>query len=113
MLENIIRNILPFSWAFLISVFAIPSIVQVAHKKRLLDEPNDRTVHELLTPRLGGVAIFAGFISAIKIFGKIDYGIQHALAGSVVIFFIGLKDDIVSVSAFKKFFVQVLAAGIV
>ncbi len=113
MLENILKNILPFSWAFLISVFAIPSIVQVAHKKRLLDEPNNRTIHELLTPRLGGLAIFAGFISALTIFGKIDYGVQHMLAGSVIIFFIGLKDDIVSVSAFKKFFVQILATGIV
>lgn len=113
MLENITRNILPFSWAFLISVFAIPSIVYVAHKKRLLDEPNDRTMHEMLTPRLGGLAIFAGFISALTIFGRIDYGIQHMLAGCVIIFFIGLKDDIVSVSAFKKFFVQVLATGIV
>jgi UDP-GlcNAc:undecaprenyl-phosphate GlcNAc-1-phosphate transferase len=113
MLEGIIRNILPLLWAFLISVFAIPSIVQVAHKKSLLDEPNDRTIHELLTPRLGGLAIFAGFISAITIFGHVDYGIQYVLAGSVIIFFIGLKDDIVSVSAFKKFFVQILAAGIV
>ncbi|HSZ25416.1 MAG TPA: MraY family glycosyltransferase [Cytophagaceae bacterium] len=113
MLENIIRNILPFAWAFLISVFAIPSIISVAHKKHLLDEPNDRTVHELLTPRLGGLAIFAGFISAITIFGKVDYGIQHLVAGSVVIFFIGLKDDIVSVSAVKKFMVQILATGII
>lgn len=112
-IENIIRNTLPFAWAFLISVFAIPSIVHVAHKKRLLDEPNNRTIHELLTPRLGGLAIFAGFISALTIFGKIDYGIQHMLAGCVIIFFIGLKDDIVSVSAFKKFFVQVLSTGIV
>jgi UDP-N-acetylmuramyl pentapeptide phosphotransferase/UDP-N-acetylglucosamine-1-phosphate transferase len=112
-IDTIIRNILPFTWAFLISVFAIPSIVHVAHKKRLLDEPNNRTIHELLTPRLGGLAIFAGFISALTIFGRIDYGIQHMLAGCVIIFFIGLKDDIVSVSAFKKFFVQVLATGIV
>jgi UDP-GlcNAc:undecaprenyl-phosphate/decaprenyl-phosphate GlcNAc-1-phosphate transferase len=87
--------------------------VHVAHKKRLLDEPNNRTIHEMLTPRLGGLAIFAGFISALTIFGKIDYGIQHMLAGCVIIFFIGLKDDIVSVSAFKKFFVQVLSTGIV
>jgi UDP-GlcNAc:undecaprenyl-phosphate/decaprenyl-phosphate GlcNAc-1-phosphate transferase len=111
--EEIVRNILPFMWAFLISVFAIPSIVDVAHKKRLLDVPNDRTMHELLTPRLGGLAIFAGFISAITIFGKVDYGIQYLLAGCVLIFFIGLKDDIVSVSAAKKFIIQVLAAGVV
>jgi len=113
MLEILLRNFLPFLWAFLISVFAIPSIIQVAHKKKLLDEPNDRTVHELLTPRLGGLAIFAGFISALSIFGKIDMGVQHLLAGCVMIFFIGLKDDITTVSVAKKFIVQVLASGIV
>lgn len=106
-------NILAFSWAFLISVFAIPSIIYVAHVKNLLDEPNLRTVHESLTPRLGGLAIFAGFMSALTIFGQLENGVKELLAGSIIIFFIGLKDDIVSVSAFKKFFVQVLATGIV
>jgi UDP-GlcNAc:undecaprenyl-phosphate GlcNAc-1-phosphate transferase len=113
MYDSVIQNILAFSWAFLIAVFAIPSIIQVAHKKRLLDEPNNRTVHEMLTPRLGGLAIFAGFISALTIFGDLTNGVRQMLAGCVLIFFIGLKDDIVSVSAFKKFFVQVLATGIV
>ncbi|MBX9853772.1 MAG: undecaprenyl/decaprenyl-phosphate alpha-N-acetylglucosaminyl 1-phosphate transferase [Cytophagaceae bacterium] len=106
-------NVLSFSWAFLISVFAIPSIIYVAHVKNLLDEPNLRTVHESLTPRLGGLAIFAGFMSSLTIFGQLDNGVKEILAGSIIIFFIGLKDDIVSVSAFKKFFVQVLATGIV
>lgn len=100
-------------WSFLITVFAIPSIIYVAHSKKLLDEPNQRTMHQSLTPRLGGLAIFAGFMSALTIFGELSYSIQHLLAGCIIIFFIGLKDDIVSVSAFKKFFVQVLATGII
>ncbi len=66
--ELLVRIMASFTWAFLIAVFAIPSIIQVAHQKRLLDEPNTRTVHEMLTPRLGGLAIFAGFISALTIF---------------------------------------------
>jgi len=107
------NSVLSFCWAFLIAVFAIPSIVYVAHIKKLLDEPNVRTVHESLTPRLGGLAIFAGFMSALTIFGSLENGVQQVLAGSIIIFFIGLKDDVVPVSAFKKFFVQVLAAGIV
>ncbi|MCU0429602.1 MAG: undecaprenyl/decaprenyl-phosphate alpha-N-acetylglucosaminyl 1-phosphate transferase [Cytophagaceae bacterium] len=111
--EIFIRIIASFTWAFLIAVFAIPSIIQVAHKKRLLDEPNTRTVHEMLTPRLGGLAIFAGFISALTIFGGVDFGIQNLLAGCVLIFFVGLKDDIVSVSAFKKFLVQLLGTCII
>ncbi len=108
-----IDSLLVFIWAFLVSVFSIPSIVYVSHVKKLLDEPNVRTVHEQLTPRLGGLAIFAGFMSSITIFGKILFGIQQLLAGCLILFFIGIKDDIISVSAFKKFFVQVLASGIV
>lgn len=105
--------LLSFLWAFMISVFAIPSIVRVAHVKNLLDEPNFRTVHASLTPRLGGLAIFAGFMSAITIFGDLTISIQRVLAGCMVLFFIGLKDDIISISVFKKFFVQVLASGII
>ena len=106
-------SLLAFFWAFFISVFAIPSIIRVAHTKMLLDEPNRRALHLSSTPRLGGMAIFAGFISSLTLFGQIDKGIQELLAGTILIFFIGLKDDIVSVSAVKKIFVQVLVAGIV
>jgi len=105
--------ILSFFWAFLISLFAIPSIIQVAHKKQLLDTPNRRRLHISLTPRLGGLAIFAGFISALTIFGIMNNAVQKLIAATIVIFFIGLKDDMVSVSAFKKFFVQFLAASII
>ncbi|MFN0047718.1 MAG: MraY family glycosyltransferase [Cytophagales bacterium] len=97
----------------MISVFAIPSIINVAHLKQLLDEPNLRTIHMSLTPRLGGVAIFAGFTSAITIFGDFDREIQQVLASCIILFFVGLKDDIITLSTFKKFFVQILAAGIV
>lgn len=105
--------IIIFTWSFLVAVFAVPSIITVAHRKRLLDEPSERRVHVSLTPRLGGLAIFAGFFTSIMIFGTLNNGIQHLLAGCFILFFIGIKDDITSVSAFKKFFIQILAAGIV
>jgi UDP-GlcNAc:undecaprenyl-phosphate/decaprenyl-phosphate GlcNAc-1-phosphate transferase len=108
-----IDAVLIFFWSFLVSVFSIPSIIFVSHIKKLLDEPNLRTMHESLTPRLGGLSIFAGFMSALTIFGTLIQGVQQLLAGCLILFFIGLKDDIVSVSAFKKFFVQILATGIV
>jgi UDP-N-acetylmuramyl pentapeptide phosphotransferase/UDP-N-acetylglucosamine-1-phosphate transferase len=116
MMDEIYKLVLTFSWSLIVSLFAIPSIIYLAHKKNLLDAPNSRTVHYSLTPRLGGLAIFAGFMSALTIFGDFTderLGVQQVLAGCIVIFFIGLKDDIVPVSAFKKFFVQVLAVGII
>ncbi|WP_165838147.1 glycosyltransferase family 4 protein [Pontibacter arcticus] len=111
--QAILPLILAFSWAFLIAIFAVPSIIRVAHLKNILDQPNFRTVHESLTPRLGGLAVFAGFMSALTIFGDLSNGVQQLLAGCIILFFIGLKDDLVSISALKKFAVQLLSTGIV
>ncbi len=104
---------LAFVWAFMISVFAIPSIIHVSHLKNLLDEPNFRTVHVSLTPRLGGLAIFAGFVSALTIFGEISFSVQRLIASCILLFFVGVRDDVVAISPFKKFFVQILATGVV
>ncbi len=108
-----LRLLLAFSWAFLVAIFAVPSIIRIAHQKNMLDQPNGRTVHVSLTPRLGGVAVYAGFLSALTIFAPLQNGLQELLAGCTVLFFIGLKDDLVSVSPFKKFVAQLLATGIV
>lgn len=108
-----IQLFLSFCWSFLVALFAVPSIIYVAHLKNILDKPNIRTVHESLTPRLGGLAVFAGFMSALTIFGDLGNGVQQLLAGCIILFFIGLKDDLVTISAFKKFAVQLLATGIV
>lgn len=88
-------------------------IISVAYSKKILDIPNYRKVHEDMVPRLGGVAIFSGFMTAVNIFGIVEFGVQQLIAGTLVLFFVGVKDDIVEVSVFKKFFVQVLACGIV
>lgn len=111
-MDNILNLILAFLWAFVIAVFAIPSIIRLAHERNLLDEPNFRAVHTSLTPRLGGLAIYAGFISALTIFGTITPQLQRLIAGSMLLFFIGMKDDVQAISPFKKFFVQFLATGI-
>lgn len=108
-----IQLVLSFCWSFLVALFAVPSIIYVAHLKNILDQPNMRTVHESLTPRLGGLAVFAGFMSALTIFGSLNNGVQQLLAGCIILFFIGLKDDLVTISAFKKFIVQLLASGVV
>lgn len=100
-------------WAFFLSLFSVPTIINVAHARDLLDRPNHRTVHKKLTPRLGGAAIFAGFTSALTIFGDLSDGVQYILAGCLVIFFIGVKDDLATESAFRKLLIQILAAGIV
>jgi len=99
--------------AFIITFSAIPIIIRIAELKKLMDIPDDRKIHTSPIASLGGIGIFAGFILAILI--ALPYGnplLQFILAALLVIFFLGLKDDIVVLTASKKFIGQLIAAGI-
>jgi UDP-N-acetylmuramyl pentapeptide phosphotransferase/UDP-N-acetylglucosamine-1-phosphate transferase len=99
--------------AFIITFSAIPIIIRIAELKKLMDIPDDRKIHTSPIASLGGIGIFAGFILAILI--ALPYGnpiLQFMLAAFLVIFFLGLKDDIVVLTASKKFVGQLIAAGI-
>lgn len=100
--------------AFLVTFFAIPVIIQVAKDKKLFDEPDERKVHKTVIPTLGGLGIFAGFIVAtlMGVPQGISTELQYVAAASIVIFFLGIKDDILIISPSKKFIGQVIAAGI-
>ncbi|HUS01494.1 MAG TPA: MraY family glycosyltransferase [Chitinophagaceae bacterium] len=101
--------------AFLITYFAIPAIIRVAKDKKLFDEPDERKVHKAVIPTLGGLGIFAGFIIATLMGVPVHLAneLQYFLAAAMVIFFMGVKDDILILSASKKFMGQLIAAGII
>lgn len=101
--------------AFLITFFSIPVIIQVAKDKKLFDEPDERKVHKAVIPTLGGLGIFAGFIiaSLLGVPSTVPPVFQYFIAAALVIFFLGIKDDILILSASKKFIGQIVAAGII
>ncbi len=101
--------------AFLITFFSIPVIIDVAKSKKLFDEPDERKVHKEVVPTLGGLGIFAGFIvaSLLGVPSSVPPVFQYFVAASMVIFFLGIKDDIIILSASKKFVGQLVAAGII
>ena len=100
--------------AFTITFFAIPIIIQVARQKKLFDEPDERKVHKLVIPTLGGLGIFGGFILASLIGAPVgSLELQYFVAATIVIFFLGIKDDILVLSPTKKFIGQLVAAGII
>jgi UDP-GlcNAc:undecaprenyl-phosphate/decaprenyl-phosphate GlcNAc-1-phosphate transferase len=100
--------------SFLITFFAIPVIIQVAKDKKLFDEPDERKVHKIVIPTLGGLGIFAGFIMGflMGVPSNLAAEIQFFAAAAIVIFFLGMKDDVLILSASKKFIGQLIAAGI-
>ncbi len=106
--------LLTASVSFIITFLAIPVVLQVAEKKKLYDIPDERKVHTRLVASLGGVGIFAGFIlaSLLSIQGQFNFEFQYFFAAAIVIFFLGLKDDLMILSATKKFIGQIIAASI-
>src|SRR3954463_690886 len=110
-----INVLLTGSVSFIITFLAIPAIMRVAKEKKLYDLPDARKLHTRPIASLGGVGIFIGFILAtlLTIFNKQSPEFQFFFAASFVIFFLGLKDDILVISATKKFLGQVAAAAII
>ncbi len=106
--------LLTASVAFIISFLAIPVVLQIAEQKRLYDIPDERKVHTQAVASLGGVGIFGGFLlaSLLSIQGYLNPEFQYFFAAALVIFFLGLKDDLVVLSASKKIIGQIIAASI-
>ena len=114
-MDHILNILLSTGLAFLITFFAIPVIIEVAKNKKLFDEPDERKVHKAVIPTLGGLGIFAGFILATLMGVPANISnqpLQYFMAAALVIFFLGIKDDILVLSATKKFVGQLVAAGI-
>jgi UDP-GlcNAc:undecaprenyl-phosphate/decaprenyl-phosphate GlcNAc-1-phosphate transferase len=101
--------------SFAVTYLAIPVIIKVAESKKLYDEPDERKVHRNPIPSLGGLGIFAGFVfGALLSISLVNAPeIQYFIAAALVIFFLGIKDDILVLSPIKKFIGQVLAAFII
>ena len=103
--------ILTFVTSFAVTYLSIPSIVSVVRTKKLFDVPSRRKSHKQQTPTLGGVAIFAGFTTAAGSFINYHHvpSLQYILVACIIIFFIGLKDDILVIAPISKLFMQIVA----
>ncbi|MEZ4932700.1 MAG: MraY family glycosyltransferase [Saprospiraceae bacterium] len=107
--------IISFITAFTLTYFVIPPIIRVALKKKLYDVPVERSSHTQVTPRLGGIAIFAGTIFSIMLWTPFNYygaHLQYVLCAFILIFLVGVKDDIDAIAPSKKLIVELLAAVI-
>ena len=98
-------------FSFIVTFVSIPSIVRVSYAKDLMALPNGRTSHTKPTPNLGGVAIFAGVSISSVVFTGITtaHELKYIIAAMLILFFVGLKDDLHPMAAYKKFLGQTIA----
>lgn len=104
----------PVLLSFAICYVSIPVIIAIANLKQLYDEPTVRKIHSKPIAALGGVALFAAVLISFTFFTNFALisELQYLIPSSIILFFIGLKDDILVISPFKKFAGQILAAFI-
>jgi UDP-GlcNAc:undecaprenyl-phosphate GlcNAc-1-phosphate transferase len=106
-------------WAYILmaavalSFCLTPLCIRVARRLNILDMPDGRKNHDQATPLLGGVAIFLAFLISILVNGIIDPGVTAILSAAMLVFIVGLADDIKEVSAIVKLVAQVAAVLIV
>lgn len=100
------------AFSFILVLITVPPILRVARAKHLFEAFEERKVHQQLVPPLGGVAIFIAFIlSTIIATTNLDFQLlKYVIASVMLMFFIGLKDDLIAISPKKKLLIQVCAA---
>lgn len=97
--------------ALVVSFLMTPVVKTFAYKVGAIDVPKDaRRMHKVPIPRLGGLAIFIGFMVSILLFSEITPELRSILLGAVIIVVLGVVDDIMALPAMLKFVVQIVAA---
>ena len=117
-------GLLAFS-SFILALFLTPLVRNLARRLGIVDEPGDvRRLHSDAIPRLGGIAVFAAYLGAFGILFLVDF-----LAGRIVreafpmvlrlapavlvVFAVGLMDDLRGLTPLQKFVGQLVAAVLV
>jgi len=101
-----------FLCALVISLAGAPVAEIIAYKIGAIDVPKDaRRMHKKPIPRLGGIAIFAGFYISTIIFETryMAKEIRGMLIGSIIIVALGMFDDVLALKPMQKFGFQVIA----
>jgi len=97
--------------AAVVALVSTPVVRSLAFRVGAVDIPKDnRRMHKHPIPRMGGLAIFFGFMLSVLVFLPLTNQLRSMLLGSVVIVVLGIFDDIYALPAKPKFLVQILSA---
>lgn len=97
--------------SFVICFLIIPVIIKYSLEKNLVDIPGRRKIHKKITPSMGGIAIFIGFVVSALIWMDISLWkeMRFILIALFIVFFIGVRDDLIPLRPFMKLLGQLIA----
>lgn len=98
--------------SFLITYVAIPKVIFFAQQFRLTDLAGKRASHSGSIPVFGGIAIFSGILFSLLFWAELQE-IQFLITSFLIVFFVGVIDDLLNLSPFKKLIGQIIAILVV
>lgn len=106
--------LLAFAGAIFVTWYYMPRIIKVASRRHLTDKPGTHKIHMGEIPTLGGIGIFGGFAFGflLSVNGYME-GVSYFTAALIILFFTGMKDDLINIKPYKKIVAQVFAAIII
>ena len=122
-MEHVFFMVVGFLMAVLLGQIIIPRILVISHRKRLFDQPDSRKVHHRPISRLGGVTFFPVILIVMCTIGLLQFYEMEKITSSVIseslclvaglmlLYMIGVCDDLIGVRYRRKFEVQILAAA--
>ena len=116
MLSNMplwVKLILAGVVACLVCFAMTPPVKRFAELIGAVDQPSERRINKVPIPRMGGLAIFLGFVLTALLFVPLSTQVTGILLGAVIIAVMGAVDDIVSLNAWIKLLGQIVAAVVV
>ena len=125
------ESVLGFITAFFVVLLATPALIKVAKMKHLVDEPGEeRKLHSRSVPTIGGIIIFAAVLFSYALWfpsesraypewidssGAFDNALnqfKYLIACLIILFFVGVKDDIIGTAPVKKLMAHVVVGFI-
>ena len=97
-----------FVTAFLITFVVIPKVIFFAERLRLIDSAGERAAHKGSIPIFGGIAIFSGLMFSLLFWAELE-NIQFILVSFLIVFFVGVIDDLLALSPSKKLVGQIIS----
>lgn len=111
--DVVTKTLLMILVPFLFVIVIIPYIKKIARVVNAIDIPRGRHIHKTPTPKLGGLAIFFGFLLGYMLFGTHSVTMNAVLIGSFIIIITGVIDDICELSPVTKLIGQLAAALVI
>ncbi len=110
---ELMYTLLLIIFSMIVSLILTPIVIKVSHKLGIVDQPNFRKVHTKPISVLGGTVILISFLVGIWLGHPIETEVKPLVIGSVLIYLVGLIDDIYDLKPIIKLFGQVIAALVV